>query len=122
MFFCDKCRKEKEWPKGLMRSVGPCEICGKTAECHDVHHSQCLSSREKAIQAIEDRLADFDFAGSPMDDRFCDAVHPLAFNYLEDEEIDELGTAGARAVIRAFLRWALENTDVEPEAYGLKDR
>jgi hypothetical protein len=80
-----------------------------TGECHDIHHSQCFSPREKAIKAIEDRLANEDFAGSPLDDALCDA-HPKAFNYLDEKEIDELGDEGARAVIRAFLRWALGNT------------
>jgi hypothetical protein len=35
MFYCDPCRVRKEWPETLSRSTGPCEICGKTALCHD---------------------------------------------------------------------------------------
>lgn len=44
MFFCEPCRVEKKWPKSLGFpfmgvSYGFCEICGKTADCHDVPSS-----------------------------------------------------------------------------------
>ena len=35
MFYCDRCRIRKGWPETLARSTGPCEVCGKTAVCHD---------------------------------------------------------------------------------------
>jgi len=35
MFYCEKCRKKRRWPESLTKSYGPCECCGKTAECHD---------------------------------------------------------------------------------------
>ena len=36
MFYCDDCRVKNEWPEGLVKSMGPCEICGKTRVCNDV--------------------------------------------------------------------------------------
>lgn len=37
MFFCEECRVKKGWPKGYgPGSRGPCEVCKKTANCHDV--------------------------------------------------------------------------------------
>lgn len=36
MFFCEKCRKKKGWPESIRGSHGRCEVCGKTADCHDV--------------------------------------------------------------------------------------
>lgn len=35
MFYCEPCRKDRDWPKSLAMSVGPCEICKKDAECYD---------------------------------------------------------------------------------------
>jgi hypothetical protein len=40
MFYCDTCAKKKKWPIGLVRSQGPCEVCGKTDNCSDVQSSQ----------------------------------------------------------------------------------
>jgi len=36
MFFCEECRQERHWPESIMRSSGPCEICGKSALCYDI--------------------------------------------------------------------------------------
>jgi hypothetical protein len=35
MFYCDKCRQEKELPITWSKNYGRCEICGETAECHN---------------------------------------------------------------------------------------
>lgn len=34
MFICDKCHGDDGH---LFKSYGPCEVCGKTAECSDCH-------------------------------------------------------------------------------------
>jgi DNA replicative helicase MCM subunit Mcm2 (Cdc46/Mcm family) len=36
MFYCEECRKKKEWPESCMKSYGPCEMCKETRECYDV--------------------------------------------------------------------------------------
>ena len=36
MLYCDSCRKAADWPISGAKSVGPCEVCGKTRECYDV--------------------------------------------------------------------------------------
>lgn len=39
MFYCETCRKEHKWPKGLSgfpTSQGACEMCRKVGECYDV--------------------------------------------------------------------------------------
>jgi len=36
MFYCEACRIKRDWPEGFLRSYGPCELCGKMANCHDV--------------------------------------------------------------------------------------
>ncbi len=106
MFYCEKCQKKNDWPVAMMRSRGRCEVCGDAAVCYDVHHSQ-LPLRGAA--AVEERLADHDFTAEPIDDAFCNKVHPLARNYLNDKEMKELGDEGTRAVLKVFLRWALKN-------------
>ena len=36
MFFCDLCANKNKWPDSIMKSEGPCEMCGKRALCNDV--------------------------------------------------------------------------------------
>jgi len=35
MFYCEGCRKKNEWPESIMKSKGPCELCGHNTMCHD---------------------------------------------------------------------------------------
>lgn len=35
MFYCEECRKDRDWPTALAQSHGTCEMCNKTALCHD---------------------------------------------------------------------------------------
>lgn len=53
MFYCENCRKKKKWPKGFAVSRGPCEICGKVADCYDVSSSQLCSDEEKLAELVE---------------------------------------------------------------------
>jgi len=36
MFYCEECRKDRDWPKSITTSFGSCEICGETRICWDV--------------------------------------------------------------------------------------
>lgn len=36
MFYCDPCGRKRDWPIKGYGSHGPCEICGKVANCNDV--------------------------------------------------------------------------------------
>jgi len=36
MFYCETCRVQNSWPKGLSRSFGRCEDCGNKIMCYDV--------------------------------------------------------------------------------------
>lgn len=36
MFYCQTCQEERQWPKGIMRSYGKCEVCGAVDRCSDV--------------------------------------------------------------------------------------
>ena len=36
MFYCNDCAKKYGYPESMVRSYGPCEMCGKTKECNDV--------------------------------------------------------------------------------------
>lgn len=35
MFYCEECRKKKDWPETMSRSTGPCEVCGVVRLCYD---------------------------------------------------------------------------------------
>jgi hypothetical protein len=39
MFYCKKCQVENEWPEGMRRSYGQCELCGHSRPCFDVPSS-----------------------------------------------------------------------------------
>ncbi len=39
MFFCEECRKERNWPESMARSQGRCEVCKENAVCYDVKSS-----------------------------------------------------------------------------------
>jgi hypothetical protein len=36
MFYCEGCRVKRDWPESMTTSRGPCEVCGKLRDCHDV--------------------------------------------------------------------------------------
>jgi hypothetical protein len=36
MFYCDPCRRKRQWPESLARSRGSCEVCGQAAVCYDM--------------------------------------------------------------------------------------
>lgn len=36
MFFCEKCRKKRNWPDSIGKSYGRCEVCGQSTLCNDV--------------------------------------------------------------------------------------
>lgn len=52
MFFCEKCRVRNKWFTSFGQSYGRCEICGKTAECHDVP-SKYLPPEQVPVGAVE---------------------------------------------------------------------
>lgn len=35
MFYCEDCRKERDWPESFVTSRGRCEMCEKSAVCYD---------------------------------------------------------------------------------------
>ena len=39
MFYCNDCRKERNWPITFAKSWGRCELCGKESECNDMPSS-----------------------------------------------------------------------------------
>lgn len=53
MFYCEKCRKEKHWPTGMLNSYGHCEVCGEIADCYDRLSGLLPSSLEEAINLEE---------------------------------------------------------------------
>lgn len=36
MFFCDHCKDKNNWPSGIVKSHGKCEVCGQTDLCSDI--------------------------------------------------------------------------------------
>lgn len=37
MFYCDPCGEGRGWPiNPILKSSGPCEVCGVTALCNDI--------------------------------------------------------------------------------------
>ena len=54
MFYCDECRKEKNWSESLTMSIGRCEICGNMRSCWDVKSSNLpLSADERYGKGVK---------------------------------------------------------------------
>lgn len=52
MFYCEECRKERQWPEALMKSWGSCELCGETYECHDRPSSSLPLPKAKKLRTV----------------------------------------------------------------------
>ena len=54
MFYCEKCRVERKWPEGFMKSHGRCECCDTVAYCHDRPSRSLPTPQETgALRALE---------------------------------------------------------------------
>lgn len=58
MFYCEACRKAKNWPEGMSRSYGRCEVCKFEASCYDVPSSRlpmppAPSPHERAVALLK---------------------------------------------------------------------
>ena len=65
MFYCDECRTARDYPESFSKSKGKCEICGRTALCHDkpvkeiMNKTQCkVIKRYKVNNSINIPLVD----------------------------------------------------------------
>ena len=48
MFYCNKCAKEKGWPKKWFQVYTRCEICKENKKCYDVPFKELpKANREK---------------------------------------------------------------------------
>jgi hypothetical protein len=54
MYYCDPCRTKNKWPEGFMKSVGPCEVCGKVRMCNDVRSSDLPDREATPAEMVED--------------------------------------------------------------------
>ncbi len=54
MFYCDACATRNGWLDNLVKSEGPCDVCGKTATCNDTRdvRSKALGELAHACGAI----------------------------------------------------------------------
>jgi len=53
MFYCNDCAKENGYPQSIIRSIGPCECCGKIADCSDMPSSNLPKPGENLDKHIE---------------------------------------------------------------------
>ena len=53
MFYCNDCANENGYPISIIRSIGPCECCGKVADCSDMPSSDLPKPREILEKHIE---------------------------------------------------------------------
>jgi hypothetical protein len=56
MFFCDKCADNKGWKAyvSIFGSFGPCEVCGKYAQCSDVPSNYLPMPRAREVKPTLD--------------------------------------------------------------------
>lgn len=60
MFYCDPCAEKRDWPRTLLRSSGPCEVCGGDADCNDCPSKYLPLPRPQDNQPVE---VPFSFSG-----------------------------------------------------------
>jgi hypothetical protein len=58
MFYCDECGERQGWPEGILKSQGPCELCGKTRVCNNVASKFLYAPKEPETRSRADRLRD----------------------------------------------------------------
>ena len=56
MFFCEECRIKSRYPEAVTFSSGNCELCGKTAKCHDYPSSALYHYTKKEFEEHEKML------------------------------------------------------------------
>jgi hypothetical protein len=74
MFYCEECRKERDWPESIAKSHGPCELCHKTAACHDMP-SKYLPKSPQVIKEEQE-----------YDEWSCAVAHSLLQMYREKQK------------------------------------
>lgn len=56
MFYCNKCRKDNNWPDTVIGAYVECEVCGKVDYCNDNYN---LSSRSLTLPKIRFETLDW---------------------------------------------------------------
>lgn len=65
MYYCDECRKDRNWPESMAKSVGTCECCGKRELCNDVSSDRLSPEKDNngdqipVIHSYEDAIKAF---------------------------------------------------------------
>jgi hypothetical protein len=72
MFYCDDCAEKNGYPQSIIRSVGPCECCGKVAVCSDMPSSN-LPKLNKHIE-IGLLMGGLPAEGKPVTEQFIDEL------------------------------------------------
>lgn len=47
MFYCEECRKNRNYPESISKSYGKCELCGEIVRCNDVPSSKLPTEMKK---------------------------------------------------------------------------
>lgn len=95
MFFCETCRGNRDWPKGLALSQGICEVCSTSTACYNVP-TNLLPTPQKP---------GYDFEGS--------AEYHKWLDFLADAS-GYPGSPNLLAVMRKIIQ-KCHGKDVEPE-------
>ena len=53
MFFCEECRIKGRYPEAVCFSIGPCELCGTIAKCHDYPSDYIYHMTKKEFEEHE---------------------------------------------------------------------
>jgi len=79
MFYCEECRKKNKWPEGFAVSRGPCEMCGKTATCHDVPSCALPDRKEKPVAKKKSKKP---VELTPADEKRCQCERPNGATFM----------------------------------------
>lgn len=107
MFYCEQCRIANEWPTGIFKSRGPCEICGNVRDCYDRPSSSLPAHnevRKVSLMPLEgERLDEF---------KIEDLLAPQHYRAIR------VISQSPRRVVVEFGKGDLANPDTDPLIMG----
>lgn len=75
MYYCEACRIINDWPKGIGRSFGKCEVCNITSPCYDRPSSSLqtlLTAKRISLLPLDsEKHADFKLSDLIGPRQFC---------------------------------------------------
>ncbi|MEK6832750.1 MAG: hypothetical protein AABY32_01770 [Nanoarchaeota archaeon] len=86
MFFCDDCAKKNKWPTAIGRSIGKCEVCGKSKSCNELHHTHLpIYSNNQTVNANFTVAVEFEIDVQANNKQIQQIINNFSFHKVESK-------------------------------------